>query len=215
MSQVPPPSSMPYPPQGFQPPPQARTNGAAIASLICGIIGCFTPAGIAAIILGIVGIVIAKKPGGSGKGMSIAGIVLGSLWLIFAIAGFIFLLSAPKWAPSIASRFFKAPVQQVGTSFINDLANGNTQAASAFTTGDISTESLTALGAELKSYGAFKSLSVGNIAFDPNAPDAKLHLTVTGSLQFESATKNFEATVTTDKSGSSGKPFKIENFKIK
>lgn len=214
MSQVPPPSSMPYPPQGFPPPPQSRTNGAAIASLICGIVGCCTPAGLAAIILGIVGIVISNKPGGTGKGMSITGIVLGCIWMILAISAFVAAPKLVQYFPQWAGSFMKGPAQQVGTSFINDLTSGRTEAASALTTSDFSKESLTALGTELKSYGNFKSLSVSNVTFDPASPDGKMHLVVTGALEFDSTNKTFEATLTNNPGGGST-PFKIENFKIK
>lgn len=214
MSQVPPPSSMPYPPQGFPPPPQSRTNGAAIASLICGIVGCCTPAGLAAIILGVVGIVISNKPGGTGKGMSITGIVLGCIWMILTIGAIVAAPKLAQWFPQWAGTLMQRPAQEVGTSFISDLAGGRTEAASAMTTSDFSKESLTALGTELKSYGNFKSLAVSNVTLDPASTDGKMHLVITGSLEFDTATKTFEASLTSNPGGGNT-PFKIENFKIK
>lgn len=70
----------------------AQTSGAALASLICGLVGLITclPA-IPAIILGIIGLVNIKKGRGAlkGSGMAIAGLILAGLtimlWLIIII----------------------------------------------------------------------------------------------------------------------------------
>jgi predicted Zn finger-like uncharacterized protein/prepilin-type processing-associated H-X9-DG protein len=69
----------------FQPPPApaGKTSGLAIGSLICGIFGClwpFTPA--AAIVLGIMGINQTSKQNRPGKGLAIAGTVLGGIALL-------------------------------------------------------------------------------------------------------------------------------------
>jgi len=62
-----------------------KTSKSAIWSLICGIAGIILclPA-IPAIILGIIGLVNIKKSAGAlkGKGMAIAGLILGGLWII-------------------------------------------------------------------------------------------------------------------------------------
>lgn len=62
------------PQQQYAPAPVEQTNGLAIAALITGLLGM----GLIALILGILGL---KKPGG--RGMSIAGIVLGSIEIVF------------------------------------------------------------------------------------------------------------------------------------
>jgi predicted Zn finger-like uncharacterized protein len=59
-----------------------QTNGFAIASLICGILGCTGIGGILAIVFGILGIQKTKDPRYGGKGMAIAGIIIGSLGLV-------------------------------------------------------------------------------------------------------------------------------------
>ncbi len=67
--------------QPYQVPPPG--NGLAIAALVCGLVSIvFFPAGLVAIILGIVAIAKAPKPMVRGKGMAIAGIVLGTLSLL-------------------------------------------------------------------------------------------------------------------------------------
>jgi Domain of unknown function (DUF4190) len=87
-----------YPPQqyqygygyGYPPPPRARTNGMAIAAMICGICGflCLVP-GVVGIILGAVSLPQIKRAGQNGRGMAITGIVMGLVW----IAAFVLLVA--------------------------------------------------------------------------------------------------------------------------
>src|SRR5207245_11539979 len=71
-------------------PPQNSNN--ARASLICGVILCFAPASIAAVILGHLALSDIKRSAGriSGHGMALAGLVMGyvgvALTVIFALA---------------------------------------------------------------------------------------------------------------------------------
>ena len=64
---------------------RSSTPGVAIASVICGIPGlCFFPLGILALILGIVGLSKTGTPGASkGRGLAIAGTVLGGVSILF------------------------------------------------------------------------------------------------------------------------------------
>jgi len=59
-----------------------QTNGMAIASLICGILGCTFIGGILAIVFGILGLQKTKDPRYGGKGMAIAGIILGCIGML-------------------------------------------------------------------------------------------------------------------------------------
>jgi len=86
-------------PVATQPP---KSNGMAIAAMVCGIVGCITPGvGIVAIILAIVAKKQIVRTGEGGSGMATAGLVLGIIstviyaayfvfmfWLISAIGGF-------------------------------------------------------------------------------------------------------------------------------
>ena len=79
------PPSSPVPPAGGAPSPN---NGLAIAALVLGILTfvCLGPiAGVLAIIFGFLGLKKANEMGGTGKGMSIAGIVLGAVGTIASI----------------------------------------------------------------------------------------------------------------------------------
>lgn len=95
----PPYGQSPYgpPPYGYGVPASPRTNGLAIASLICGIFGgFFGVAWIAALITGFIALKQTRERGENGRGMAIAGIVLGFLWVI----GFILLIVAVAVAGS-------------------------------------------------------------------------------------------------------------------
>jgi hypothetical protein len=79
-----------YQPPG--PPPQQGSNGVAIAALVLGLLSIPLALfifggllGIAAVILGIVGISKARQLGGTGQGMAITGIVSGALGALLAI----------------------------------------------------------------------------------------------------------------------------------
>lgn len=89
----PPADTTAYPPAGYgqpgygQPAPATRgTDGMSIAALVTGILGL----GVVPIVLGILGLKRTKANGTSGRGLSIAGIVLGILsfiaWIVFAIS---------------------------------------------------------------------------------------------------------------------------------
>lgn len=85
-----------FPPPGYGPygygvpgyagPAYGGTNGLSIAALVCGICGflCGIPA-ILAIVFGCIGLSQDKQRGQGGRGLAIAGIVLGSLWVIGTI----------------------------------------------------------------------------------------------------------------------------------
>ena len=70
---------------------QGGTNGMAIAAMVCGICGflCMVP-GVIGIILGIVSLPQINRTQQSGRGMAIAGIVMGSLWILAFVLLFAF-----------------------------------------------------------------------------------------------------------------------------
>jgi len=90
------PGSYPPPPQqaqygGYAPPPAAPQNGLGIASLVTAIISLLTVVGgvvlgVVAVILGFLGWGKAKRGEATNGGVAIAGIVLGFLSIIEAIA---------------------------------------------------------------------------------------------------------------------------------
>jgi hypothetical protein len=77
----PPPPPSVSPPAAWQPGPPTyqRTNGMAVASLVLGVLFCFAVTAILAVIFGYVALnrIDASAGGEKGRGLAIAGIVLG------------------------------------------------------------------------------------------------------------------------------------------
>jgi hypothetical protein len=106
MSLPPPPPAPPpgYTPPGYTPagygygyPTAPRTDGMAIAALVCGVAGfvaCGIPS-IVGLILGFVSRSRIKQSGGrlSGGGMAMAGIVLGFVWIGLIVAYVVLLVA--------------------------------------------------------------------------------------------------------------------------
>jgi hypothetical protein len=79
--------SYPPPSPSYPPPPPAgsRTNGLAVASLVLGIVWLCGVGSILALIFGCVALSRIKRTGEGGRGMAIAGIVLGSIGAIVLV----------------------------------------------------------------------------------------------------------------------------------
>jgi hypothetical protein len=184
MTQYQPPIAPP-PPGGFAPqpmmPPGAprKSNGAAIGSLICGILGCIPfITGILAVVLGIVGIKKTKDPQVGGKGLAIAGIILGLLsigtWALFG--GTIFAL----FKGTEAQREF-------ARSFVQDIAAGNVEAAVAKTdTTAISREEVADLVKKVQAWGPLTDTTIVGFNVEPGKAQ------VTGSATFGKTVKTFQ-----------------------
>jgi len=104
-------------------------NGLAVTSLVVGILGfCILPivGGIGAIVLGILGLNKTKDPRVGGKGMAIAGIILGSLSMIMTPCMISILLPSLNRARETANRVKCASnMRQIGTALmIYGSANG-------------------------------------------------------------------------------------------
>jgi hypothetical protein len=135
--------------------PKPRTSVAAIISLICGLLGCIPfVTGLAAVILGIVGIKKTKDPMVKGKGMAIAGLVLGCLsiagWAIGAasIGGFVALVKMGE------------PARAAAEQFTRDVSEGKIDAAVAKSVEGMDRASIEALSEKMKPWGPFKSLTL-------------------------------------------------------
>jgi prepilin-type processing-associated H-X9-DG protein len=101
------------------------SNGFATASLICGILGFCIPVlgGIVAIVLGIVGLTKTKDPRVGGKGMAIAGLVLGGVSIVVTPCFMSILLPSLNRARETANRVKCAQnMKQIGLAL---LAYGN------------------------------------------------------------------------------------------
>ena len=173
MTEMPPPPGVPYQPGVNQrTTQQAQTNVWSIISLICGILGCLFITPIVAIVTGIVGVVQAKTLK-TGRGMAIAGIILGLLWIVGGIA----MVGAVRYGGSaIISALGGAVLKpSISTSF-NDLADGNTAAAKTYMP-SLSDDELDTLAAELKPMGHVKMIDFSS--FNANNTNGQKDFTFT------------------------------------
>src|SRR5947209_14799553 len=79
------PWSQPAPGGPYYSAPRAGVNGLAVAALVCGILWGFGLLSVVALILGIVALGQTKSRAQSGRGMAIAGVVLGGVGIVGAI----------------------------------------------------------------------------------------------------------------------------------
>jgi len=113
------PPASPVPPVGGTPSPN---NGLAIAALVLGILTfvCLGPiAGVLAIIFGFLGLKKSNEMGGTGKGMSIAGIVLGAVGTIASIMFLVLVVFAADKASDSISDSVKNWSGEANASYYN------------------------------------------------------------------------------------------------
>src|SRR5438045_3497267 len=112
---------------GYQASQPSRTSGMAIASLISSLILCIPAlSGLLAIIFGIFGIKQTRNPNVRGRGLAVAGIIIGVLNMI--IGGVIFSLFGLGLFLGVG--VYKA-THNAAVQVVQDVSNGNTQAATA------------------------------------------------------------------------------------
>jgi hypothetical protein len=192
MSQVPPPPQPPYPqqpygqpPQGYPPPGQVapaqqqrRTSGAAVASLVFGLLGCIPfVTGLLAVVCGILGISKTKDPRYSGRGLAIAGLLLGLLsivlWGIFGSGAY-------------ALYAYGKPAREAATQYARDLSGGSLDAAMANSTSTITRDELQAAADAMKPWGALQDTTLPVVAMNKSTGSAET-IEVGGVAKFQNA----------------------------
>ena len=196
----------PQQPYGYGMPVPARSNGWAVASLICGVLGCVPLiTSLLAVIFGIAGIRKSNEPNARGKGMAIAGLVLGILGLIaWPIIG-----GTSYWGWQKAKQIVFEPAKQTGTSFLQSLASGDLATARSLATSDVSDPDLQSLRDKVKDLGAFKDFSLSEFHVK-SAGGQTYRLTASGTAVFEKGTRSFDAVLVGSRDGG----MKIEEFKL-
>jgi hypothetical protein len=198
----------PPPPPGGQPtqysmqPQPKQANVAAILSLIVGILSCIPFAGFVATILGIVGIKKSSNPMVGGRGLAIAGLVLGLIGVVWSI---IFMVTG---AGVLA--LFKAtgPARDQAKAFISDLDKGDVATAMTRVTGDISADELKLVSDRMKTWGGVKNVTM--VGMNVSAQTGSQTTTiVTGAVEFGNLNKSFTATLVKE-----GETYKIREFKF-
>jgi hypothetical protein len=197
MSQYPNPN---FPTGDFQPIQPPRTSGAAIASLILGILGCIPfLTGILAVILGAVGLNATKKPNVGGRGLAIAGLVLGLVsilgWTGFGgLMGWVYVETGPT---RIAAK-----------AFVTDLSNGDINSANTLCVPGTSKDSLQAASDQMKDWGALTKVRF--FSFHVYSSQGFTSRLVTGAAQFANSMHTVQITFVTQADGSE----KIKSWEI-
>jgi hypothetical protein len=158
----------------------------------------FIAGGVAAIILGIIGLRKARQPGVGGRGMAGAGIVIGILSI----------LTSATAVTAIFYAFMSATQQPraVARQFVQDVSAGNTTAAAAEVTNDISPQDLTVLDVKLRPLGTFKDMRSSQVnisTFNGNST-----CTLKGTAHFAAGDQTYEIDLT--RTGGNWKVSKVE-----
>ncbi len=91
----------PYP-GGYPAPPEAGTNGMAIASLVCSVLGWACGLGpILGIVFGFVALNQIKQSGQSGRGLAMAGIIIGAVTIVVGVIAAVIIMVIGANQPSV------------------------------------------------------------------------------------------------------------------
>jgi hypothetical protein len=184
--------------------PASQTNGFALTSLITGILGCLLITPFIAIITGIIGFAKGAPPR-SGRGMAIAGIVLGVLWLagLGVTAGVSY--AGYKWFKENIAQ----PAENTGRTFFADLEKGDFDAAKKYLAPEFSKEKFDRLAEQVRELGAFQSFSLSHIDSKQNGKTYTLN--VSGDAYFKNGSKSFSAKF----SGTPGDQIRIDDLDLR
>jgi hypothetical protein len=166
-----------------------RTSAAAITSFVLGLIGCIPYlTGIAAIILGFLAIRKSRDPSVTGKGLAIAGLILGII-NVLAWSGFAAFLG-------YGYRESK-PAEAVATQFLKDVCSGNT--LGAMVNSGASAAQIQKYHDEFTSLGTLQS--VNYTGFNASTWNGHLTIQVSGTAMFSAGPKACTFTLMKTKGG--------------
>jgi hypothetical protein len=161
-------------------PPRKASNGAAVASLICGILGVSCLPGIGSLVaipFGLAGLARAKRPDTSGKGLAISGLLLGILGVLL-VGGI-----------SYAIYSFVQSTRPV-VHFMEAIDQGNAAAARANATSGLTDAEIQQLIATCQSLGKLKDVTRSNISYSNVNGSARYE--VTGTASFANGVREFK-----------------------
>jgi Domain of unknown function (DUF4190) len=189
MSQYPPPPD--FAPI-YQPPMYpSKISAAAITSLVLGILGCVPfLTGLLAIIFGIVGIQTTSNPAVRGRGMAIAGLVLGLISII-GWAGFGSLIAIGVHAA--------APARTQSRLFLQELSSGDVNTAMKLCAPNVSRASVQQASDAMQAWGPYQDATF--VSFNVNNTNSLVTSNVAGSVRFQNGNKSASFTFTKSPDG--------------
>ena len=184
----PPPQVPDYP--AFSNPVPPRSNGLAVASMICSIAGfcVLFVGGLAGIILGLLALRKAREPGAGGRGMAVAGVVIGLLSFLTSFIG----IGGVYYGCRAAMRASE-PERLAARQFVQHLHGGDVAAAQTEATADLSPAEIQSLSAKLHGLGAFKDMTSNqiNISDTNGVTTCTLH----GTANFANGDQTYDITL--------------------
>jgi hypothetical protein len=167
---------------GYEPP---RTNGFAVAGLVASLFVCCVGIhAVVGLVLSGVGLATSKKTN-SGKGMSIAGLVISLVMLVIWAGVGVFTYSGYQ-------RYVK-PMMDTAQGFVGSLEKGDYATAQKFTTGKITAEKLQSLAEQVKSMGKYQTV-INPTGVTIDTPEGKEY-DVKGLMVFTGGSLKFHARV--------------------
>jgi hypothetical protein len=207
MSQYPPPGGPPMyppnvPPGGFGPPgyslpSQSRTSAVAIVSLICGLVLCFPViTGLIAIITGIIGIGQTSNPAYKGRGMAIAGLLLGVVNCVAWLGG------------GYAMYAGSGPARAFAHQYINNLSAGNVDQcfADVSSNSTITKDQINAEYQKMQAWGTLQRTMIFGFSF--TAANGQSTGAVSGSCAFSNGQQHTFQMILSKQNGQ----FKVDQF---
>jgi hypothetical protein len=155
--------------QGGQSPPRPRGNGAAVASLIFGILGCIPEVtGLLAIILAVIALRRTRNPNVGGKGLAAAGLTLGILSVVAWSIGLT--LAGIGWSNS-------GPARAAARQYLADYSHHDIRAILSESTHTMRQSQVEQLDDHLRALGNLQDVSFVGIYFGyPNGtPQCRLN----------------------------------------
>jgi hypothetical protein len=178
-------------------PPSQQTSGAAIASLICGIVGCVPViTSVVAVILGIVGIRKTRDPRYSGKGLAIGGLILGIIGILVWSG-----ISAVMYVAYVKVK----PVMASASSFVQELSAGDIAAARKHCTPALTNAELLSQSKSLQAMGQFSGYKTTGV--DAKTNNGVSSVQIQGTATYAKGTRAFTIIFS-----ESGQDFKISSF---
>jgi hypothetical protein len=201
-----PPSPGQYPPPGGNPPggysmaPAAKLgNGMAVASLICGLLFCIPALGLLAVILGLAGFSKGKDPRRGGRGLAVAGIILGLLCL----AGQGGIGYFAYWGYGQIKAFL-VPT----TGLLQTLGNNDIKGARQFVTPTVTDADLASAQATFSTMGEF--LRFDNPVYSKSTVNGVTTYTLSGKAVFGKGSCNMTISFDKDSQGN----IKVSKLKV-
>lgn len=188
MSQLPP-GSAPFPQYASDPMP-TRTNGMAVAGLVCSIVGfcVLFLGGILGVIFGLIGLRKSRDPQVGSRGLAVSAIVIGLLSILSSG-----LLSYLGYRAILAGMAATKPERDTARRFVVDLNQNDITAAESEATADLPPADLRAMAQKLHAMGGFVDMTSSQTDVENFNGAATCHFH--GVATFSSGNQDYDLTL--------------------